>query len=166
MSHHRDTVAIHNAESDTFINCGFRAGHELCDVGVIRFGLSFSNDGDGGVLEDRVARRDERHRGAPIQKRKLIRRAADLPRGRLGFVFRGVRFQQRGKRAVLWLVTGRQVEIGAELDAVRAFVFQDLLFGERSWAIGIGEKCDLLPRVFGKIAHVIVGAQLRRFAAD
>src|SRR5258708_40051001 len=152
MSHHGNAAPIYHAETHTLIKRGLRAGDELFAVGVIWFGLAFTNDRDSGILEDRITRRNEGHRRAPIQKRKLIRRATDLPCGSLGFVLRGIRFHQSGKRAILWVVTWRQIEIGAELDAVRAFVFQNLLLGKTSRSIRIGKKCDLLPSVFGKIA--------------
>src|SRR6516164_8671114 len=82
MAHYGGALGVNEAEASAFVDGGLGAQDELIDVGIVGLGLALAHNRNGGVLENRIARRGERHGRAPIEKRKLVGRTGDLSRGR------------------------------------------------------------------------------------
>src|SRR5580700_8248588 len=78
VAHDCNPVSIYDSEPGSFIDSSFRTGDELFHIGIVRFRLAFTYDGNRRVLEYGVALCGKRNRRSPVQEGKFVGRAGDL----------------------------------------------------------------------------------------
>ncbi|PAV68952.1 hypothetical protein WR25_08738 [Diploscapter pachys] len=158
---HRHAVTVANAELHHCIDGGLGILAQLFDIGVVRLRAAFADDRHRGIVEDRIALRQQEQMADAARAHEAIA-LVDRLTGDLGVgIFGRIGPEQRRQRPVtLGVIAGRQIQRPRQRHAVGAGIGDRLLGHAREHRCGIGEGGDGLRLAALDAADHVIGCEL------